>query len=166
MKNKTKTLLSLLMVITVIFSFNIIAFAEEPSIGQLKTATSFRRTILDTSFEGYCSYFGLHATSNSSSLVGADIIVTGYPTDKLPSSNDENRTMRRCTGEIGSSITTYLIEHTADTESGESGAPIYYYDSTYGYQVVGIHIWGGVESNVGRRITTTLVELLETEGYI
>lgn len=106
-----------------------------------------------------CGWLGLHATSSASSLDGMNIKTAGYPSDKA---SGDNRTMWYATGEI-SNVTTYRFQHDADTASGQSGSPIYFYNSTYGNQAVGIHTHGG---NYARKITNTLFDWLEEEGYI
>lgn len=57
--------------------------------------------------------------------------------------------------------TTYRIKHTADTEGGESGAPIV---STAGHVVYGIHTHGTTTSdpyNKGSAITDYLYDLID-----
>lgn len=101
-------------------------------------------------------WFGLHANTGTSSIGTSTVRVTGYPSD-LP-----GRKMWTDTGTV-SSITSYRFKHNADTYKGNSGSPTYFYNSTYGNQVVGIHTHGG---NYSRRITMTLFDWLEDQGFI
>lgn len=104
-------------------------------------------------------WLGLHATSSASSLDNKSITTAGYPSDKA---TNDNRTMWRSAGVI-SNVSTYRFGHNADTESGQSGSPVYFYNSTYGYQAAGIHTHAG---NSARRITNSLFDWLAAEGYI
>lgn len=110
--------------------------------------------VLDSNVGNTTGWFGLHGTSGSS-LGTSSITVTGYPGDL------SGYYMWTCGGTV-SNITTNRFKHTADTAGGESGAPTYFYNNTYGHQAVGIHTHGG---NYSRRITATLVNWLKDNGY-
>ena len=58
---------------------------------------------------------------------------------------------------------TVISNTNADTYKGNSGSPTYAYSSSYGNQVYGIHTHGG---NYSRRITMSLFDWLESEGFI
>ena len=72
-------------------------------------------------------------------------------------------------GEI-TSVTATRIRYDTDTQDGQSGAPVYYYDSSYGYEVaVGIHTHGPsglVRKNSGWRITADFIHELADLGYV
>lgn len=110
--------------------------------------------VLDSNIGNTTGWFGLHGTSGSS-IGTTNITVTGYPGDLA------GYYMWTCGGTV-SNITTNRFKHTADTAGGESGSPTYFYNSSYGNQVVGIHTHAG---NYSRRITTTLVNWLKDNGY-
>lgn len=105
-----------------------------------------------------CGWLGIQAASDRT-LKGLDIITSGYPSDKA---TGDNRTMWTSTGTI-QSVTEKRFQHNADTYSGQSGSPIYYYNGSYGYQAVGIHTHAG---NYARRITQSLFNFLELNDMI
>ncbi len=111
-----------------------------------------------------CGWFGLYATTNSNNLYLQDFIVAGYPQDKASGSN---RPMYKSEGIVGN-ITTYQLHHSADTYDGESGAPLFYENSSGEFVVIGIQVGTSDNEtyNIARRITTTLIDLLEEEGHI
>lgn len=84
--------------------------------------------VLDSNIGNTTGWFGLHGT-NGSSIGTTNITVTGYPGDLT------GYYMWTCGGTV-SNITTNRFKHTADTAGGESGSPTYFYNSTYGNQVV------------------------------
>lgn len=110
--------------------------------------------VLNSNIGNTTGWFGLHGTSGSS-IGTSSVRVTGYPSDK------SGYNMWTCTGTV-SNITTNRFMHTADTFDGQSGSPTYFYNSSYGNQVVGIHTHGG---NYSRRITNTLVTWLKNNGF-
>ena len=112
--------------------------------------------ILDKNIGNTTGWFGLHATTSSSSIGTSKITVTGYPSDLV------GYKMWKDTGTV-SSVTDYRFKHNADTYKGNSGSPTYAYSSSYGNQVYGIHTHGG---NYSRRITMSLFDWLESEGFI
>lgn len=117
---------------------------------------------LDSSLGNTTGWFSLYAPSSASSLNGRFIETAGYPSDLAASAVSDNRPMFHSTGSI-SNVTTYRFGHNADTESGQSGSPIYFYNGTYGYQACGVHTHAG---NYARRITSDLFDWLVEEGYI
>ena len=111
---------------------------------------------LNSNIGNTTGWFSLYATGFEDLLNGKNISTAGYPGDK------DNATMWFSTGQIYNT-SNYRFDHNADTYSGQSGSPIYYYDSTYGYQVVGIHIRAG---NSARKISPELFDWMVSEGYI
>lgn len=105
-----------------------------------------------------CGWLGIQAASDST-LKNLKITTSGYPSDKA---SGDNRTMWTSTGTI-LSVTEKRFKHNADTYSGQSGSPIYYYNGSYGYQAVGIHTQGG---NYARRITQSLFDFLRLNDMI
>lgn len=110
-----------------------------------------------------CGWLGLYATSNSSNLLDLDITTAGYPHDMT--TGDWDGLMYVSEGTI-TSVNTKRIYHSADTWEGQSGSPIYYLDSDGDHVAVAIHVGTNDTYNIGKRITMSLMELLEEEGFI
>lgn len=95
-------------------------------------------------------YFGMHWTS--SSLNGKSITVAGYP-----GSSSKIRQLWKMNGKVAS-CNANKVYYSIDTEGGQSGSPVYWYNSTYGYQGIAIHAYGGSSNNSGTRITQSLFD--------
>ena len=76
-------------------------------------------------------YFGMHWTS--SSLNGKSITVAGYPGSSI-----KIRQLWKMNGKVAS-CNANKVYYSIDTEGGQSGSPVYWYNSTYGYQGIAIH---------------------------
>jgi glutamyl endopeptidase len=85
---------------------------------------------LNTNIGEKTGYFGVYWTSDSESLKGRNVDVTGYPEEKIG-------TMWSMNGNITDS-STYILKYTIDTTGGQSGCPVYWEDSS-GHRIVGIH---------------------------
>lgn len=83
---------------------------------------------------------------------GMHVQVTGYPSDK------PNYEMWMAGASIAS-ISGNLVYHYVDTEGGESGSPIYNTLNFDGPMVVGIHGYGGTDSNYGRRVDSGIASV-------
>lgn len=62
-----------------------------------------------------------------------------------------------------------LVHYVADTEGGQSGSPVYYYNQNGDYVAIAIHTLGVYEEGVddynkGWRITTSFINQLKSEG--
>lgn len=95
-------------------------------------------------------YFGMHWTS--SSLNGKSINVAGYPGSSI-----KIRQLWKMNGKVAS-CNANKVYYSIDTEGGQSGSPVYWYNSTYGYQGIAIHAYGGSSNNSGTRITQSLFD--------
>ncbi|MEY8458230.1 trypsin-like serine peptidase [Lactococcus ileimucosae] len=95
-------------------------------------------------------YFGAEWTS--SSQVGLNITVRGYPGEK---SGQLWTASGNITGQVGYAKTNYLI----DTTGGQSGAPAYYYVSG-NYRAVGIHTNSYSSYNQAQRIDSSLFKII------
>lgn len=145
-------------------SYNISSTAKTHYIDEKYTGSGYTWdygiVVLNSNLGNTTGWLGLHAAGTASSLNGKSISVTGYPGDK------PYATMWKDNGTI-SSASTYTFKHNADTYRGHSGSPVYFYSTTYGYQSTGIHVSGKIGShNTARRITVTLFNWLEDQGYI
>lgn len=113
--------------------------------------------VFETNVGNTTGWFGL-ASRNDSTLDGMSVTVTGY----------EKTSLKRCSGEI-TSVATSRIKYDADTVEGQSGAPVYFYDATYGNVVVAIHTRGTDLlnwKNSGWRITSAFINELRALGYV
>lgn len=113
--------------------------------------------VFETNVGNTTGWFGL-ASRNDSTLDGMSVTVTGY----------EKTSLKRCSGEI-TSVATNRIKYDADTLEGQSGAPVYFNDATYGNLVVAIHTHGTDLlnwKNSGWRITSTFINELRSLGYL
>lgn len=95
-------------------------------------------------------YFGMHWTT--SSLNGKSITVAGYP-----GSSSKIRQLWKMSGSVAS-CNSNKVYYSIDTEGGQSGSPVYWYNSTYGYQGIAIHAYGSSSNNSGTRITQYLFD--------
>lgn len=119
---------------------------------------------LNSSIGQTTGWLGLYASPLTGFYTGRSILTAGYPTDKTGTLAN---TMWRSAGTI-QSVESLKFAHTADTMGGQSGSPIYYNNTSNGYVALGIHV-GAYENgtiNYGKRITVTLFDWLESEGYI
>jgi glutamyl endopeptidase len=116
---------------------------------------------LNTNIGNLTGWFGTH--SQSSSLTGTNITITGYP-------GDENLyyQMWGMSGTVSSTY-TYTFRYAIDTSGGQSGSPIYRYNSSHGYQALGIHTHGATyflgiltQNNFGTRITSNLFDFFSS----
>lgn len=112
------------------------------------------------------SWFGLHVPSNPSELLG-DAYVSGYPGD-IPKKSGKQFYAFGSIVSYGS----FVVEHNIDAEGGQSGAPVYRYNSAeQQWQVSAIHV-GSRKSlllekrNIGRRISSELFDWLAENGFI
>lgn len=92
--------------------------------------------------------------------------VCGFPGDKkVPNSNGINgneRYMYRDSSSIYS-YTADVLYYMADTNTGQSGAPVY---NSQTYTVYGIHSGGNSTQNWARRFTRDLYVLFMGNGWI
>lgn len=111
-------------------------------------------------------WFGINVATDSE-LLNKPIMTAGYPDEKA---NGDYRELWRASG-IVNSVSTSKFYHTADTTSGQSGSPVYFYNTAAGeYQAIGIHTNGTTNSNVFtnscRRITAAFYDMLLNHGFI
>lgn len=111
---------------------------------------------LDSNIGNTCGYFDFQFVPHS--MANMSVTLTGYPS----MNNTSVFNMYQATGAI-TSCTEYRFECRIDASSGQSGSPVYYYDSSMQkYRAVGIYI-GSYENsgsstdyNVGVRFTSSL----------
>lgn len=132
-------------------------FYTDPNYTGSQKNYDYGYVVFETNVGNTTGWLGLASRSNSV-LTDMDVTVTGY----------RRGTLYECAGTIDS-VTTYRVKYDADTEAGESGCPVYYYNSTYGNQAVAIHTHGTSTSepcNSGWRITSTFINTLDSLGYV
>lgn len=113
--------------------------------------------VFNTDIGNTTGWFGLVGI-NDSGLDGLSIQVAGYVDNVL----------YKGAGNI-TSVTNTRIKYDADTESGESGGPVYANFAAYGYMAVGIHTTGASLlnwRNAGWRITSSFIDALAAQGYV
>lgn len=103
---------------------------------------------LNSSIGSKTGYFGVHGTTGT---VSDTVTVAGYPGGSLKGQ------LWKMSGTIASK-TSYKYFYKIDTQGGQSGSPIYRYNSTNGYQSVGIHTTGSSSTNSGTKITPTIFD--------
>jgi glutamyl endopeptidase len=112
---------------------------------------------LNTNIGNLTGWFGTH--SQSSSLTGTGITLTGYP--------GQTGFLYQMWGMSGtvSSTYTYTFRYAIDTSAGQSGSPVYRFTSEHGYQALGIHTHGATyflgiltQNNFATRITSNLFD--------
>ena len=108
------------------------------------------------------NWLGLHVPGTPSSIDGLTATVSGYPNEKTGS---DQHTQWYASGKIDA-VNTHTLYHLIDTTSGQSGSPVYRYNSTYGYQADAIHVGTYGDVNVGRRMTSELFDWLIANGFI
>ncbi len=99
---------------------------------------------------GYLGFRYVHSNIQNLSLY-----MCGYPN---PNPNDPQYYQYKAQGEVYSA-SEQLICHTVDGEGGQSGSPLYYWDSSEGaYIVIGVHVADGETDyyNEASRITSQL----------
>lgn len=107
---------------------------------------------LNTQIGNSTGYFGTHYTFWS--LKNKGVTVTGYP-------GEYYREQWTMSGKIKrSSIRKVYYE--IDTTGGQSGCPVYWHTSKYGYQSVAIHAYGGSSENSGTRITSSMFDFFSS----
>ena len=102
-------------------------------------------------------WFGI-AALNDTSLTSQDITVSGYKDQIIYTAN----------GSV-TSVTSTRISHSASTNAGQSGSPIYGSSGTYQNYAFGIHTHGtstSVPYNSGWRITSSFISELRGLGYV
>lgn len=132
-------------------------FYTDPDYTGSEKDYDYGYVVFDSDVGKTTGWFGLAARSNSV-LTDMDIITAGY----------RRGILYECSGVIHS-VTTYRVKYDTDTEAGQSGSPVYYYNSTYGYQAVAIHTHGtstSEEYNSGWRITSAFINTLDSLGYV
>ena len=107
---------------------------------------------LNTSIGDKTGYFGTHYSFWS--LKNKNITVSGYP-------GEYYRQQWAMSGKVKKN-TTRKIYYNIDTTGGQSGCPVYWYDSQYGHQAIAIHAYGGSTENSGTRITSSLFDFFES----
>jgi V8-like Glu-specific endopeptidase len=114
---------------------------------------------LDRNIGNFTGWFGYGAVSNAA-LSQKIVNVAGYPDDKAPNLLGEgtgvtNAQMYTSSGRIRTVTANRLIyDNAIDTDSGESGAPVWkYFPSTKNRQIVGVHTNGNTKGNFGSRLT-------------
>ena len=114
---------------------------------------------LDRNIGNFTGSFGYGAVSNAA-LRQNIVNVAGYPDDKAPNFLGEgtgvtNAQMYTASGRIRTVTANRLIyDNAIDTDSGESGAPVWqYFLSTGANQIVGVHTNGDTKGNFGSRLT-------------
>lgn len=55
-----------------------------------------------------------------------------------------------------------VVSDTFRTTGGQSGCPVYWHTSKYGYQSVAIHAYGGSSENSGTRITSSMFDFFSS----
>ena len=127
------------------------------TITNTNAAYDYGYIIFNNNLGDTTGWFGMAARTNSV-LQNKSVTVCGY----------ENSALKKATGTIGSVLTTNLY-YSIDTKPGQSGSPVYWYDSSYGYLSSGIHIEGTTNDdngyNVAWRITSTFINTLVNAGY-
>lgn len=112
------------------------------------------------------SWFGLYVPSDPSDLLGDDYYVSGYPDDVTKNSGKQF-----CAKGSVVSYGNFLLEHEIDAIGGQSGSPVYRYNSAKGqWQANAIHV-GNRPSffgnrNFGRRMSDELFDWLAENGFI
>lgn len=107
---------------------------------------------LNTSIGNNSGWFGL--SGNDSSIKDSTVSIVGYAGDK------SSYTLWKDIGKI-SVDKTRMIGYPIDTYKGQSGSPVYWYNSTYGYQAAGIHTRAYTsELNRGVKITSSVFNFL------
>lgn len=108
-------------------------------------------------------WFGLVSPSTSN-LVGKAAIVLGYEGQDLKTNSN-----------YVEDVSTTRIFYEIDTDGGQSGSPLYWVDTNYGYVAAGIHITGASDTssdnpveayNSAWRITSTFINDLDSMGYV
>lgn len=92
-----------------------------------------------------CGYIGITACEDLPSLgYDTQVIVTGYPNPKGEVYGHDVQYLEK--GPIRG-VTSKRLFYDIDTEKGQSGSPIYYYD--YRWNIVGIHVRGWHKDSSG-----------------
>lgn len=98
-------------------------------------------------------YFGVFWSPFS--IKGSNVDITGYPGDK------DFGTLWKMNGNI-KAVTSNKVFYDIDTYAGQSGAPVYWNDSSKGYCVAAIHTGGSEEGgwNGATKITKSLYDIM------
>ena len=97
---------------------------------------------------------------NHANPVGQMVEIQGYPSDYL--SNPAYGILQAVGAGTVSQMTNYKLYYDVDTEDGQSGSPILWYNG-YEFQVIGIHTEGTSTltwSNSGVRISSLIISLI------
>lgn len=107
---------------------------------------------LDKPLGNQLGWFGM-AAHNNAQLNNLLVNNAGYPADKPLGTQwfNAGRIM-----DVSAGFVTYGL----DTEPGQSGSPIFYYDAQMRRIVVAAHVYGETADNIGVRITPTLYQTL------
>jgi V8-like Glu-specific endopeptidase len=114
---------------------------------------------LDRNIGNFTGWFNYRAESNAA-LNRAIVNLAGYPDDKAENFPSKvagvlSAPMYTASGRVRTVTANRLIYNNAiDTDSGESGAPVWkYIPSTGNRQIVGVHTNGDPKGNFGSRLT-------------
>lgn len=97
-------------------------------------------------------WFGYAALTNAQ-LEAVAVNNAGYPADKPPG------TMWYNGGRIAEAEDRMIV-YGLDTEEGQSGSPVFFWDANHNRVVVGIHAYGGCPENRGIRVTGDVYALI------
>lgn len=91
-----------------------------------------------------CGYIGITSCEDLPDLTGKDVYVTGYPN---PTRSPIKGFIQYCGIGPVKGTTSKKIFYDVDTEEGQSGSPVYYWD--YRWNVIGIHTKGYTKTSTG-----------------
>jgi V8-like Glu-specific endopeptidase/GTP-binding protein EngB required for normal cell division len=132
-------------------------YIESASHTAFRDGNDVALIILKQNVGAYIGHLTMEVLDDEALASIKQVTVCGYPGDKYNDKSGYN--MYECSGKVKPQLNN-MLSYEIDTNSGESGSPVFYKRDGK-YYTIGIHVHGGVDSNKATRITTSVVNYIK-----